>query len=164
MSELAIRRAGPPDWDDLWPIWHQVVAAADTFAYDPATAREQAGRSWLAPEPDEAWLAERDGAAVGTYHLGPNHGGPGAHVASASYMVAAGARGQGVGRRLVQHSLDRARSAGYLGMQFNAVAATNVGAIRLYEQLGFRTVGVVPGAFRHPTAGLVGLHVMYRDL
>jgi ribosomal protein S18 acetylase RimI-like enzyme len=101
---------------------------------------------------------------VGTYHLGPNHAGPGGHVASASYMVAAGVRGQGVGRRLVEHSLDRARAGGYLGMQFNAVAATNASAIGLYEQLGFETIGVVPRAFRHPTAGLVGLHVMYRDL
>lgn len=164
MNGVVIRRAEADDWDVLWPIWHEIVAAADTFAYDPATDRERAACSWLAPEPDEAWLAERDSTVVGTYHLGPNHAGPGGHVASASYMVAAGVRGQGVGRRLVEHSLDRARAGGYLGMQFNAVAATNASAIGLYEQLGFETIGVVPRAFRHPTAGLVGLHVMYRDL
>ena len=105
-----------------------------------------------------------DDVALGTYHLAPNQAGPGAHVANASYMVPAAARGRGVGREMVEHSLVRAREAGYLGMQFNAVAETNTGAIGLYERLGFQTVGVVPRAFRHPSAGLVGLHVMYRDL
>ena len=42
---------------------------------------------------------------LGTYHLGPNHGGPGSHIANASYMVAPAARGRGVGRAMVEHSL-----------------------------------------------------------
>jgi ribosomal protein S18 acetylase RimI-like enzyme len=77
-------------------------------------------------------------------------------------MVDAVARGRGVGRALVEHSLRRAREAGFLGVQFNAVAATNVYAIKLYEDLGFETIGIVPQGFRHPTEGLVGLHIMYR--
>ncbi len=159
-----VRRAVDGDWDAVWPIWHEVVTAVDTYAYDPATTRERARASWFAPAPHEAWVADVGGAVVGTYHLGPNHSGPGSHVANASYMVASAARGQGIGRLLVEHSIGRAREAGYLGMQFNAVAATNVHAIALYERLGFVTVGVVPRAFRHPREGLVGLHVMYRDL
>ncbi len=161
---VRVRRAVDGDWDALWPIWREIVVAADTYAYDPAHTSEQARASWLAPAPHEAWLAEDDGVVVGTYHLGPNHSGPGSHVANASYMVASSARGRGVGRLMVEHSIARAREAGYLGMQFNAVAATNVHAIALYERLGFVTVPVVPRAFRHPTDGLVGLHVMYRDL
>lgn len=161
---VRLRRAGDGDWDALWPIWREVVAGGDTYAYDPALSSERARASWLAPAPHEAWLAEDGGAVVGTYHLGPNHSGPGSHVANASYMVAAPERGRGIGRLMVEHSIARAREAGYLGMQFNAVAATNVHAIALYERLGFVTVGVVPRAFRHPSEGLVGLHVMYRDL
>ena len=161
---MIIRPAGPADWPAIWPIWHHVVAAGDTYAYDPATPSEVARAAWLAPAPHEAWVALDDDVALGTYHLSPNHDGPGAHVANASYMVAAAARGRGVGRRLVEHSLVRAVEAGYLAMQFNAVTATNTGAIALYESLGFQTIGVVPRAFRHPVAGLVGLHIMHRDL
>jgi L-amino acid N-acyltransferase YncA len=161
---LTIRRAQSEDWDAMWPIWHEITAAADTYGYDPTTSRERAREQWLAPPPDETWVAELADRVVGIYHLAPNHGGAGAHVANASYMVAGSERGRGIGRAMVEHSLDRARETGYLGMQFNAVAATNVHAIRLYEQLGFWTVGVVPRAFRHPEQGLVGLHIMYRDL
>ena len=49
-------------------------------------------------------------------------------------------------------------------MQFNAVAATNTHAIALYRRLGFTTIGLVPGGFRHPSAGYVDLHIMFRPL
>jgi ribosomal protein S18 acetylase RimI-like enzyme len=56
------------------------------------------------------------------------------------------------------------REQGYHGIQFNAVVETNTAALRLWQELGFRVVGTVPDAFRHPTRGLVGLHVMYLPL
>jgi ribosomal protein S18 acetylase RimI-like enzyme len=49
-------------------------------------------------------------------------------------------------------------------MQFNAVVETNAAAVRLWESLGFRILATVPEAFDHPTAGLVGLHLMHRAL
>jgi ribosomal protein S18 acetylase RimI-like enzyme len=49
-------------------------------------------------------------------------------------------------------------------MQFNAVAATNVHAVKLYEDLGFDTIGRVPRGFRHPQDGFVDLVIMYREL
>jgi ribosomal protein S18 acetylase RimI-like enzyme len=162
LRRLAIRPATDEDWPRMWPIWHEVVAAGDTFAYDPQTASADACGGWLAPPPEESWLAQDGAEVVGIYHLGPNHGGPGAHIANASYMVGAAARGRGIGRALVEHSVRRAREAGYLGIKFNAVAATNVYAIKLYHDLGFTTIGTVPQGFRHPTEGLVDLHMMYR--
>jgi ribosomal protein S18 acetylase RimI-like enzyme len=44
------------------------------------------------------------------------------------------------------------------------VVDTNAGAVRLYESLGFVTLGIAPGAFRHPELGDVGLRIMWRDL
>jgi ribosomal protein S18 acetylase RimI-like enzyme len=49
-------------------------------------------------------------------------------------------------------------------MQFNAVVETNVAAVALWRSLGFEVLATVPEAFRHPTGGLVGLHVMHRRL
>jgi ribosomal protein S18 acetylase RimI-like enzyme len=57
-----------------------------------------------------------------------------------------------------------ARSAGYRGVQFNAVVETNVAAVSLWRSFGFEVIGTVPGAFRHPEHGYVGLHVMFLDL
>jgi hypothetical protein len=41
---------------------------------------------------------------------------------------------------------------------------TNLGAVRLWQSLGFDIVGTVPDAFHHPEHGYVGLHVMFRRL
>jgi L-amino acid N-acyltransferase YncA len=163
-DDLDIRRATDADWPQIWPIFHEVTAAAETFVYEPDTDEATARSWWLAPEPNQTWLAVDGGTVLGVYIFGPNHGGPGAHIANASYMVAAPARGRGVGRRLVAHSLDRMRAAGYHGVQFNAVAASNSHAVKLYHDLGFETIGVVPQGFRHPSQGLVDLLIMYRPL
>jgi len=164
MAELRIDPAGEADWDELWPIWHAIVAAGDTYAYDPATTKEEARRQWLGAANAEVWVARRDAIAVGLYKIAANQAGPGSHIVNGSYMVSPTTRGTGVGRAMVEHSLARAAELGYRGMQFNAVAATNVHAIRLYEQLGFGTIGVVPGGFRHPELGFVDLLIMYRSL
>jgi len=79
-------------------------------------------------------------------------------------MVASTAQGRGVGRALVEDALTWARAAGFRAMQFNAVAETNVAAVRLYDSVGFSIVGTVPEAFNHPERGLVGLHIMHLKL
>jgi L-amino acid N-acyltransferase YncA len=162
---LRFRPAEAADWPDIWPIFQQVVTAADTYPYDPATDFDDGRRIWLAPPPDRAWLVTAaDGTVLGSYKTGPNRAGPGAHVATASYLVAAAARGRGVGRAMVLHSIEQARTGGFRGIQFNAVAASNVSAIKLYSDLGFRVIGAVPGGFRHPQQGYVDLLLMYLDL
>jgi ribosomal protein S18 acetylase RimI-like enzyme len=54
-------------------------------------------------------------------------------------MVAPGIRGHGIGRAMVEHSIRRATESGYLGIQFNAVAASNTYAIRLYVSISDST-------------------------
>ena len=160
-----IRRASDPDWPALWPIWRSIVAAQETYQYDPFTPTEQARRIWLADPPAETWLAaEPGGPVLGTYLLKPNNPGPGAHVANAGFMVAPAERGRGIGRQLAEHCLARAAETGYLAMQFNSVVATNTGALALWDALGFERIGTVPRAYRHRTQGLVDIHILYRAL
>ena len=45
-----------------------------------------------------------------------------------------------------------------------AFLETNAAAVHLWQSLGFRVVGTVPGAFRSRSHGPVGLHVMYLPL
>ena len=79
-------------------------------------------------------------------------------------MVAADARGRGVGRALGEYAISWAREQGYAAMQFNAVVESNHAAVRLWQALGFHIIGTVPEAFEHLRLGRVGLHVMYRRL
>jgi len=105
-----------------------------------------------------------DARIAGTAKVGPNQDGPGDHVANASFMVNPECAGAGVGRTLGEHVLHVARDDGYRAMQFNAVVETNTRAVALWQSLGFEILTTIPAAFRHPTAGNVGLHVMHRLL
>jgi ribosomal protein S18 acetylase RimI-like enzyme len=101
---------------------------------------------------------------VGTAVLKPVQGGLGDHVANASFMVDPDRAGRGIGRRLAEHVLADAAARGYRAMQFNSVVETNTAAVALWVSLGFRILATVPAAFRHASEGLVGVHVMHREL
>ncbi|GHH49783.1 GNAT family N-acetyltransferase [Streptomyces candidus] len=163
---MLIREATADDWAAIWPFFHTITAAGDTFTF-PTDLDRDTGRGWWmlnAPNRTVVAVDEATGTVLGTAKMNNNQHGNGAHIASASYMVDPRHGGRGVGRALVEHTLDWARDAGFRAMQFNAVAATNTHAVRLYERLGFNIVGTVPEGFRHPVQGYVGLHIMHRPL
>jgi L-amino acid N-acyltransferase YncA len=160
---LEIRSATSEDHDAIWNIFHAIVAAGDTYAFDPKMSRDEALAYWFRAD-THTYVAERDGCVVGTYILKANQPGLGSHVANAAFMVASDAQGSGVGRRMAEHCLEGARRFGFRAMQFNFVVSTNKGAIRLWKQLGFDIVGTLPGAFHHPQEGYVDVYVMFRSL
>ena len=160
---MTIRPATAADWPAMWAIFQAVIAGRDTYTFAPDTP-EEAGRAYFLGPGIRAWVAELDGRIAGMYKLIPNHTGLGDHVANASFMVAADAAGRGAGRAMGEHCLEEARRAGFRAMQFNFVVSTNARAVRLWQSLGFRVVGTLPGAFRHGTLGDVDALVMFREL
>jgi ribosomal protein S18 acetylase RimI-like enzyme len=132
------------DHDELHRLFARVVAAGEGYPQDPAlpVGREDFDRYWLAPA-TVTFVARVGGGLAGGYTLKPNGVGRAAHVANAGYVVDAAQRGRGIGELLVRHSLIEARQRGFDAMQFNFVFETNP-ARRLYERLGFASVGRVP--------------------
>jgi L-amino acid N-acyltransferase YncA len=161
---VRIRELAEPDWSQVYPILHEVVRAQETFTYDPAMTEAQSRAMWIEAPPGLTVVAVEGERLLGTAKMGTNRPGPGSHVSTASFMVAADARGRGVGGALCRFAMGWARDRGYAGMQFNAVAESNHVAVALYQRHGFDVVGTVPGAFAHPALGRVGLHIMYREL
>ncbi|MCP2331037.1 MULTISPECIES: GNAT family N-acetyltransferase [Actinoalloteichus] len=162
--DFTIRPARLDDWPRIWPIVEDVVTEARTLPYDPGMGADDARRMWLLPAPARTVVAADGDRVLGTANMYANRPGPGSHVASGSLMVARAARGAGVGRALTTDLIGWARENGFAAVQFNAVVDTNTSAVRLYESLGFVTLGVAPGAFRHPEHGDVGLRIMWLDL
>lgn len=160
---VEIRAAAEADRDAIWDIFHEVVTTGDTYAFDPKMPRADALAYWFGRD-TRTYAAESSGRVVGTYILRPNQSGGGSHVANAAFMVAPDARGHGIGCAMGEHCLGEARRLGFRAMQFNFVVSTNESAIRLWKQLGFKIVGTLPGAFRHPEKGYVDVYVMYRNL
>src|SRR3954447_5019898 len=131
---MHIQPAQRDDDEAVWRILEPMIRAGETFTLPRGMNRDDALAYWFAAD-HEVFIA-RDGsdgdAAIGTYWLTPNHKGGGAHVANCAYVAASSAAGRGVGRAMCEHSIDRARSRGFLAMQFNFVVSTNVKAVHLW--------------------------------
>ena len=165
-AEASFRPARADDWPAVWRVFRAVVAPGDTYTYPADIDEDDARALWFHVDdaPTVTFVAEIDVEIVGTALLKPNLPGRGSHVANAGWMVHPDAAGRGLGRRFAEHVIATAVSLGFTAMQFNAVVATNARALALWRSLGFETIGVVPGGFRHPTAGAVDLHIMFRRL
>ena len=159
---MQIRPARISDHDAIWTILEPILRAGDTYTQPQDITRDDALAYWFRPD-HEVFVAE-DGAVLGTYFLCANQGGGGSHVANCGYMTSTSAQGRGVGRAMLEHSLDRARQRGFRAMQFNFVVSTNERAVKTWQAYGFDVVGRLPSAFRHPVRGFVDALVMYKQL
>ena len=160
---MNIREATELDWDAIWPIFQEIVSAGETYAYPYDIDKQQAYDLWMST-PTKTYVVEEDDQILGTYYIKTNQAGPGSHVCNCGYMVSSKARGKGLATAMCEHSQKIALDLGYKAMQFNFVASTNVGAVRLWSKLGFHTVGRLPGAFNHPSKGYVDALVMFKWL
>ncbi len=163
-SPQLIRSFEPADWPGVWGLLEPVFRAGETFPHDPAITEAAARGLWVEQSQAVMVAVDAGGAVVGSYYLRPNSLCLGAHVANAGYVVAEACRGQGLGSSLCQHSLQAARRLGFRAMQFNLVVSTNTAGIRCWKRNGFRTVGVLPGAFHHRQLGYVDALVMVQEL
>lgn len=159
---VKIRPASAGDGDAMWHLFKSAIARGDALPFDEGFDRATFQAHWFTTQ--AAYVATHGAALLGMYKLGANYPGRGAHVASATYLVDPAEQGKGIGRALVLHSLEQARSEGYLAMQFNYVVGSNAPAVELYKKLGFAIVGTLPKAFRHLELGLVDAYVMFRTL
>ncbi len=162
---MHVRPATEADRDAVWAMLEPVFRAGDCYCMPRDISRGDALDFWFAPAHAVFVAAESEaGQPLGTSFLRPNKKGGGAHVCNAAYVTAPAEQGRGVGRALLDHSLEEARRRGYLAMQFSAVVAVNARAVALWRQNGFETVGRIPDGFRLPDGGFSDLLVMHRGL
>ena len=100
---------------------------------------------------DSLDLSDWDKTYAFSYYIKPNYPGRSGHICNAGFIVSAQARGQGLGSIAGQSYLYYGPACGYLGSVFNLVYASNQASARIWERLGFQTVGTVPKAGRLKT-------------
>ncbi len=144
--EITIRQYQAADLPQMKQIWNRVVEDGIAFPQTEILDDNRAGAFFA--EQSYTGVAEDNSEIVGLYILHPNNIGRCGHIANSSYAVKNGQRGRHIGEHLVKHSMATAASLNFRLLQFNAVVATNKGAIHLYEKLGFTQLGTIPGGFR----------------
>ena len=158
-----IRNAADGDKPQVWQIIRSVIAEGDTYVNAPDSSEEEMLTYWFSPE-KHVYVAEADGEILGTYWLKANQPGLGDHIGNGAYMVAPDAKGKGIGKRMVFHSIEEGRRIGYHAIQFNFVVKSNEVAVKLWKSAGFEIIGEIPDAFRHSKLGLTNAYIMYRKL
>jgi GNAT superfamily N-acetyltransferase len=108
-------------------------------------------------------VAEREGEVVAMAHLAPSLAANGTHRAEVQRVaVAAGARGKGVGRRLMAAVEAAARERGLTLLWLTTHDETD--ACPFYEALGYTKLGVMPNYSRRPDGKLWPGAFYFKDL
>ncbi len=159
---MIIRAYNGGDLAAMIHIWNEVVEDGVAFPQEEFLNAES-GEAFFA-EQSRCGVAEVDGAVVGLYILHPNNVGRCGHICNASYAVDSAHRGKHIGEKLVLDCLQKGKELGFRILQFNAVVESNVHARHLYERLGFRQLGTIPGGFRMKDGHYENICPYYRVL
>ena len=157
-----IRKYEQRDVEDMIRIWNEVIEEGMAFPQEEYLTKES-GTAFFASQ-SYTGVAETEGRIVGLYILHPNNVGRCGHIGNASYAVSSDMRGRHIGEKLVLDSLQKGKELGFRLMQFNAVVESNIHARHLYERLGFRPLGMVPGGFRVKDGHFENIYLFYHEL
>lgn len=159
---MIIRAYRETDVPDMIEIWNEVVK--DGIAFPQEDCLDATTGSAFFAAQSYCGVADDDGMVVGLYILHPNNVGRCGHICNASYAVRSDSRGKHVGEKLVTDCLLLGKRLGFRILQFNAVVESNVHARHLYERLGFRQLGTIPGGFRMKDGHYEAICPYYRAL
>ena len=145
-GDITIRDSQPADWDRIVEIYNSTVptrlVTADT---EPVTVESR--KRWFAehnPEHRPLWVLERAGQILGWVSFQSFYGRPAYNATvEISIYLAPEARGQGVGKWILDYSLRRAPEFGVktiLGFIF----AHNDPSLRLFRSAGFEDWAYLP--------------------
>ena len=145
---IEIRKYDKKDEKEAMTIWNAVVREGIAFPQDEELTGETADTFFMSQSYTGIAVDSEANEIVGLYILHPNNIGRCGHICNTSYAVKEGKRGLHIGEQLVMDSLKTGACLGFRILQFNAVVATNIHALHLYERLGFTQLGVIPQGFR----------------
>ena len=155
------------DIEPLRRLYRMIVEEGTSYPHDRFPDQDAFMDYWFRGKSTvAAYVPGRAGAAgmVGAFYLKPNWPGRARQVANAGFIVAPDWRNKGLGWLLGATMLAYAKQLGYRSVIFNLVFSENVGARHLWDKLGFKALGVIPGAVRKNDGTYQDSIIMFRSL
>jgi RimJ/RimL family protein N-acetyltransferase len=166
-SSVQLVLADEGDVESLRRLYRVIVEEGNSYPHDRFPEQDDFMDYWFRGKSTvAAYVPDRAGAAgmVGAFYLKPNWPGRAEHVANAGFIVAPDWRNKGLGWLLGTTMLAYANQLGYRGVIFNLVFSENVVARRLWDKLGFKELGAIPGAVRKNDGTYQDAMIMFRSL
>lgn len=164
---IELTLAGQGDLPSLAKLYERVVAEGTSYPHDQLLTEEEFQDYWVRGKHTVvAYERPRKpgGELLGVFYFKPNWPGRAKHVANAGFIVVPEWRNRGLGWLLGRVMLDYAKDLGYRAVLFNLVFSENRVARHLWEKLGFKVLGVIPGAVRKNDATYQNALIMFRSL
>jgi len=120
--------------------------------------------NYFFPTNSKVLICKKANEIIGGFYIKPNFQGRASHIANCGYIVKKEYRGKRVGFHLGKYSIDMAKELGYRGILFNLVFSENKPSIKLWEKLGFKTIGTIPGAVKKDDGNFQDAYIMYKQL
>ncbi len=159
---INVRKYQESDISGMNRVWNEVVIEGIAFPQEE-TLNDTSGAEFYAGQ-SYCGVAEKEDSIVGLYILHPNNVGRCGHICNASYAVDSSCRGLHIGEKLVKDCIEQAKRLGFRVLQFNAVVESNTHARHLYERLGFKQLGTIPGGFRMKDGYFENICPYYKEL
>lgn len=144
---IIIRPYDKADCQPVMEIWNSVVREGIAFPQVDELTIEEADAFFSSQSYTGVAVDDKTNDVLGLYILHPNNVGRCGHICNTSYAVKEGMRGLHIGEMLVKDSLQVGARLGFRILQFNAVVASNIHALHLYERIGFTQLGRIPQGF-----------------
>lgn len=146
IMDIKVRKFASNDIKSMIEIWNEVVEEGIAFP-QLDILNEKTGMGFFSSQSYCGVAVDDNNEILGLYILHPNNVGRCGHISNASYAVKSTARNMSIGEKLVKDCIKIGRELGFRILQFNAVVKSNYQARHLYEKLGFKSLGEIPGGF-----------------
>jgi putative acetyltransferase len=126
-------------------LWEFKIDRPGTVYTDPTTDHLSA----VFEQPQSAyWLAEEDGMIIGGCGIYPTEGLPSGCVELVKLYTSAASRGKGIGKMLMEKSIESAQHFGYNEIYLESFPELTT-AIAMYEKTGFKKLSAPLGNSGH---------------
>ena len=166
-SPIELVPAGKRDLSPLAKLYDRIVAEGTSYPHERPLTEAEFQDYWVTGKSTVvAYERPRKAAQelLGAFYLKPNWPGRARHVANAGFIVMPEWRNRGLAWLLGAVMLDYAKELGYRSVIFNLVFSENRAARHLWEKLGFRVLGTIPGAVRTNDGQYQDALIMFRSL
>ncbi len=166
-SPVQLLLADQQDIEPLRDLYRIIVDEGTSYPHDRFPNQDDFMDYWFRGKSTvAAYVSDRTGASImaGAFYLKANWPGRARQVANAGFIVAPDWRNKGLGWLLGATMLAYAKQLGYRSVIFNLVFSENVAARHLWEKLGFKALGMIPGAVRKNDGTYQDAMIMFRSL
>ncbi|KAI5297823.1 Carnitine O-acetyltransferase mitochondrial, partial [Ascosphaera pollenicola] len=128
--------ADPIPPDSFGPFWFSnfgaIMLLGSIPCIDAVHKLEESGVDWSR-------------VCIGSFNIQPNYPGRSSHICSGTFLVNESFRNRGAGKSMGEVYLEWASQLGFTYTVFNVVYETNIPSCRIWDTLGFKRIGKIPG-------------------